>query len=357
MPSGGLQIFGSGLQLQAVTPGVINQGNANISGTIIAGNGNFPGPPAIRADTGDTGASVNISIGDGQTWTKAGNVLTTNIAIGTFARVKANVGNTIFSAIAIGNTVEVSERNGIVIGAGAILGGPSTDHTIGGIVVGPNAEATSWSGQTRGSAVVVGIGSYSRMTVGGAFNCRHSLILGNQIKATCDTNDMGGNIIMGGLAQMTVSNMTNTILIFTSAASGYANTNWNATNSNGIIIGDTTHTTILLGGIDFSNLGGARFRSVADANANATRTDGTIAYSSISAARVVNLPLANAVPAGFRLLVVDQSGSASGVNTITLTRAGADTVNAGTTTAINLAYGCRELISDGVSKWTIIRSM
>jgi hypothetical protein len=131
----------------------------------------------------------------------------------------------------------------------------------------------------------------------------------------------------------------------------------NSVPTNTIQIGDATNTSVKIGPFDFSNGQAATLRSVADAPTTITATDGTVQYSSITAARIVTLPAANAVPPGFRILVIDASGSASAVNTITLTRAGADTINGGTTAAIVNPYGCRELVSDGISKWTVIRSL
>jgi len=52
-----------------------------------------------------------------------------------------------------------------------------------------------------------------------------------------------------------------------------------------------------------------------------------------------------------------ESGNASAVNTITLTRVGTDTINGALTSAIITAFGSRELMSDGVGKWTVLRSL
>lgn len=102
-----------------------------------------------------------------------------------------------------------------------------------------------------------------------------------------------------------------------------------------------------------TNLGYEAVTTVADTAYTALATDRTILYTSIAAARIVTLPAASAVAAGFTLTVADASGSCSATNTITLARAGADTVNAGTFTVINTAYGSMRLTSDGTSKWLI----
>jgi hypothetical protein len=91
------------------------------------------------------------------------------------------------------------------------------------------------------------------------------------------------------------------------------------------------------------------------ANANATATAGTrylAQTGTLTAARTVTLFAASAVPAGYELIIADESGSVTGTNTIVIARAGADTINGLTSEVIGSAYGWRRLISDGVSKWT-----
>ena len=95
---------------------------------------------------------------------------------------------------------------------------------------------------------------------------------------------------------------------------------------------------------------------VADAAYTATQGDAVIAYTSLSAARTVTLPAASAYPRGQRLTVIDESGSCSATNTITVNRAGADTINGATSQVISLAYGYLALESDGASRWTIVDS-
>jgi len=87
-------------------------------------------------------------------------------------------------------------------------------------------------------------------------------------------------------------------------------------------------------------------------NAAATVAAGTTILSqtgTMSASRAVTLPLASSVPAGFALIVQDDSGTVTAANNITFVLAGADTTNV---TPIGGAGGRRIIISDGVSKWT-----
>lgn len=91
--------------------------------------------------------------------------------------------------------------------------------------------------------------------------------------------------------------------------------------------------------------------TVADLNYTALTTDKYIAYTSISAPRIVTLPAANAVNAGYEIWISDESGSVTTTNTITIQRAGADNVNGATSVTISTLYGRRKLVSDGTSKW------
>jgi major tropism determinant Mtd-like protein len=94
--------------------------------------------------------------------------------------------------------------------------------------------------------------------------------------------------------------------------------------------------------------------TVADAAYSVLTTDRMIAYTSLTAARGVTLPAASAFPTGTRLLVVDESGSCSATNAITLNRAGSDTISGGTSIAINFAYGYVAIEGNGSNAWTII---
>lgn len=73
-----------------------------------------------------------------------------------------------------------------------------------------------------------------------------------------------------------------------------------------------------------------------------------------TAARTWTLPAANTVKVGKRIRVVDFQGTITGTNTLTIQRAGSDTVNGGTSISISSAYGGVTLESDGVSKWVYV---
>lgn len=83
--------------------------------------------------------------------------------------------------------------------------------------------------------------------------------------------------------------------------------------------------------------------------------DRTVGVSAaLTSPRAWTLPAANAVNAGQSLCIVDNAGGIGATNTLTVTRAGADTINGSTTDVLNAQYAGVCLYSDGVSKWTFI---
>lgn len=72
----------------------------------------------------------------------------------------------------------------------------------------------------------------------------------------------------------------------------------------------------------------------------------------LTANNYFNLPAANLYAGGQMIVVFDQTGAADGTHTITVNRAGSDTINAGATSkTIAVAYGMLIFICDGSAKW------
>jgi len=94
--------------------------------------------------------------------------------------------------------------------------------------------------------------------------------------------------------------------------------------------------------------------AVADAAYSALTTDRLIAYTSLTAARVVSLPTSASFPTGTRLVVIDESGSCSATKTITITPNGTDDIEGANSSAVlALPYGYLGLESNGVGGWFI----
>ena len=94
--------------------------------------------------------------------------------------------------------------------------------------------------------------------------------------------------------------------------------------------------------------------AVADANYAVKITDRQVAYTALTAARTASLPAAAAYPTGAVLLIIDESGACSASKTITISRAGADTINGASSAAISQAYGFVAIESNGANAWTIV---
>lgn len=75
--------------------------------------------------------------------------------------------------------------------------------------------------------------------------------------------------------------------------------------------------------------------------------------ATLTAARVLTLPSASAFTAGTELIFVDEIGGITSTNTVSVARAGSDTINLSATSFVlytpNVVF---KLVTDGVSKWT-----
>jgi hypothetical protein len=91
-----------------------------------------------------------------------------------------------------------------------------------------------------------------------------------------------------------------------------------------------------------------------DASYTANGNDHAIVMATLTVPRGVTLPAAAQYAPGQRLLIVDQSGSCSSTNTITITPRAGDLINGVGSAVLQQAYDFRGLISDAVSRWTIV---
>jgi hypothetical protein len=93
---------------------------------------------------------------------------------------------------------------------------------------------------------------------------------------------------------------------------------------------------------------------VSDAAYSALTTDRMIAYTALSAARVVSLPPASAYPTGTRLLIVDETGNCSTTKTLTISPNGSDVIDGATSAVVNVAYGFIGVESNQSGEWTTV---
>lgn len=348
MPSGGQIGSGSGLRLQAAFPGTQDRGNANIDGTFRAALLTTTDPSLVNTNiTGENIGHDNQTLnGSKQPHEVGGPVM---VGVGNRNQYLGGQGKILF-----GKNNTGFGTNSVAFGLNNMTGNqPSYPDNVIAFGI-SNAVSTTGGTDTAPGAMAFGYGN----TVNNqnmAFGNSNTAMSDNKVdhevvvlgKNNYSTHLSGQNVALGRGIN---TNQTNVTIV------GWYNSDQPVTPSNSVIIGRPSQTFVRIGPYVIGGSTGLT-QSIADAGYNVTDSDGAVMFTSITAARVVNLPAANAVYAGYRILVVDMSGSASGVNTITITRAGVDTINGGATTTINLPYGGKELISDGISKWTIIRSI
>ncbi len=93
------------------------------------------------------------------------------------------------------------------------------------------------------------------------------------------------------------------------------------------------------------------YLAVTSSSATLTATTGKLIRVNYAGAVAITLPAASAVPANDVWFVFKDESGAAGTNTITISRAGADTIDGATSATITTNYGKIGLYSDGVSKW------
>lgn len=122
---------------------------------------------------------------------------------------------------------------------------------------------------------------------------------------------------------------------------------------------NTLVVPIANGGTNATTAAAARVNLIIDqrstfSNANYTvlSTDRYVAQiGAMTAPRIVTLPLANSVNAGQTLRIVDESGSVTTTNMLTITASGADTIDGSASKTVRSAYGQAELTSNGTNMW------
>ena len=99
----------------------------------------------------------------------------------------------------------------------------------------------------------------------------------------------------------------------------------------------------------------AEFATTAQGDANYTvlSTDRNVVLTAaFTASRTFTLPAASALKASQAIRIIDRAGALSASNPLLIARAGADTVNGGTSLTVKGAYSVVTLRSDGASAWT-----
>jgi Major tropism determinant N-terminal domain len=94
--------------------------------------------------------------------------------------------------------------------------------------------------------------------------------------------------------------------------------------------------------------------AVNDAAYSVLTVDRMVAYTTLTAARVVTLPASSGYPTGTRLVVVDETGNCSTIKTLTIAPTGTDLIDGLGTAVVNVPYGFIGLESNQAGEWTIV---
>lgn len=254
MPSAGLQIFGSGLQLQPVTPGVTDQGNANISGTFIARTGiwHLNGAENLGMFGRNPGVNQTLNWGNvvepncifGYNNTIVdGNVIQNSVFVGSNNNIgnAAHVGVTSFLVVGSENTLYTGGDNGNILSA-IVIGNnnkcnktPGTTSNEGPIIVGYN---NNWNNINNNTAYDPGviIGKNINISGGSTFNTTiigpmnsdappttgNAVKIGNRLQKNVQVGayNLGANFVKSLFRQTATAVVSNTVAETTIIAAG-----------------------------------------------------------------------------------------------------------------------------------------
>lgn len=255
----------------------------------------------------------------------------------------ATLTNKTFNTAGTGNTFQIN-GTGItaVTGTGSVV--LATSPTLVTPTLGA-ATATSINGLTITSSTGVltiangkTLTASNTLTFTGTDSTSFAFPSGSGTVATLDSTGTFTNKTISGSSN-TLSNIANASLTNSSVTIG----------ATAVALGATLAAAT---GRGSSGLNIDQCTEAGDTDYTIQATDRCYYHTALSAARTDTLPAANAVNAGQVLYILDVDGVATGTETVTLQRAGSDTVN-GTTSysAIASQYGTAMCWSDGVSKW------
>lgn len=130
--------------------------------------------------------------------------------------------------------------------------------------------------------------------------------------------------------------------------------------------GTTGQVPVKSSGVDGAVAWGTIDQSSVDAQSTLSTIRGDAAYvvlvtdrhvlltAALTVSRVWSLPAASAYKAGRRLVVRDAAGGVSSTNTLTIQRAGSDTIDGGTALVLDTPWEGAELVSNGADGWSVL---
>jgi hypothetical protein len=292
------------------------------------------------------GGAVVFAAGSGVTLTPAGQTITIASTGGGFANPMTTLGDVIYGAGGgtatrlAGNTTTTTQFYSST-GSGSAAAAPALAALNAGNI--PNLPGT-----------IITSGAVSPQFGGTGLNAataaNGSLLIGTGSGLALSTLTAGANV--------TITNASGGITIASSGSGGVSSFN---TLTGAITLAAGTNVTLGTVGntVTVNSTAGGTFAgnytSVSDTAYTMLSTDAIVVESAMTAARIITLPAASAVPVGRLELVKDLSGSLTQTITITINRAGSDTIEGGTVGwTIRTPKGWRAFESDGVSNWHLV---
>jgi hypothetical protein len=135
------------------------------------------------------------------------------------------------------------------------------------------------------------------------------------------------------------------------------------TGAAGEVVMDTTNNRLVVN--DGVTVGGTPLAKLSEVQTNSRTpvsdtayavlvTDRMVAYTALTAARVVTLPASSLFPLGTRLLIIDETGNCSVTKTLAVGANGTDVIDGAASAVVNQAYGFIGLESNQSGHWTTI---
>ena len=121
--------------------------------------------------------------------------------------------------------------------------------------------------------------------------------------------------------------------------------------------GDVTSATVTVAGTQttvstaLNNRSSRLYVAVNNVDATISASTASVGVRGLSAPRVLTLPAASSFPQGQTLQITDESGACSTINTITIQRAGSDTIQGGPSVDLTVPYQSLTLRSNGSNLW------
>ena len=282
------------------------------------------------------------------------------------------VGNSIFGGtlgVSGATTLAATASVGSIVATGSISGS-STLQTVGATTLGSTLNVS-------GAATLAATGSFSSVNMTGSLSGSHTAVFGSSVSSSGDvavTGNVHAAAYYGDGANLTNVGVSGSARHYSTTGfetSGYLRVSGSTTLAGTGSVSSIVATGSISGSSTLEAAGAAILGSSLGVSGSATfaaamiynraaitaatytiqLTDYIVGADPSSNTIQLTLPAASSAASGQSYLIKDEGGAAN-TNTITIVRAGSDTIDGETSVAINSPYGALGLYTDG-SNWFI----